>query len=107
MIELENSLPSEMHLVRLLPGGALAKGEWLDGYHTSPPYLSASGTAYFFRDGTLLSARGLMIDERLVLAAPDDCPHSAGIVGNERGLNFAYTQRSGGSADASLVRIDL
>jgi hypothetical protein len=66
VIELENVQPSKMHLVRLLPGGAVTKGEWLDGYYTSRPLLGADGTVYFFRTGAVLGASDLWIDERLV-----------------------------------------
>jgi hypothetical protein len=106
VIELENTRPSRMHLVRLLPGGAVAKGEWLDGYYTSRPLLGADGTAYFFRKGAVFAARDLSIDERLVLTAPDHGLFSTAIAGGERGFYLAYTP-GGGRAGATLVRIDL
>jgi hypothetical protein len=105
VIELENTLPSKMHLARLLPGGVVTKGEWLDGYYTSRPLLGADGTAYFFRKGAVLAARDLSIDERLVLTAPHDGLFSTAIAGGEQGFYLAYTQA--GSAGASLVRIDM
>jgi hypothetical protein len=106
VIELENTLPSKMHLVRLLPGGAVRKGEWLDGYYTSRPLLGADRMAYFFRKGAVLAARDLSIDERLVLTAPDDGLFSTAIAGGEQGFYLAYTQGAG-RAGASLVRIDV
>jgi hypothetical protein len=106
VIELENTLPSKMHMVRLLAGGAVAKGEWLDGYYTSRPLLGADGTAYFFRKGAVLAARDLSIDERLVLIAPDDGVFSTAIAGGERGFYLAYTGGTG-EAGARLVRIDV
>jgi hypothetical protein len=106
VIELENGLPPKMHLVRLLPGGAVTKGEWLDGYYTSRPLLSADGTAYFFRKGAVLAARALSIDERFVLTMPDDGLFSTAIVAGEQGFYLAYT-RTPERAGASLVRIDL
>lgn len=104
VIELENRLPSTMHLVRLLPGGVLTKGEWLDGYYTSRPLLRADGTAYFFRKGAVLAARDLSIDERLVLTTTDELLFSTAIAGDAAGRGFylAYTQ----GADTFLVRID-
>lgn len=35
VIEMENQLPSKMHLVRLQNDGAVLKRAWLDGYYTS------------------------------------------------------------------------
>jgi hypothetical protein len=105
VIELENKLPSEMHLARLLPGGVVAKGDWLDGYYTSKPLLGAGGNAYFFRKGVVLAAQDLTICERLPLTAADDRLFSTEVVAGERGFYLAYAgaaERSG----ASLVRIN-
>ena len=106
VIELENSLPSKMRLASLNPGGDVTRGDWLDGYYTSRPLLNPDGTAYFFRKGAVLAARGLMIGERLALAAPDDALFSTKIVGGERGFYLAYA-RAGERLGGSLVRIDL
>jgi hypothetical protein len=106
VIELENTLPSKMHLARLLPGGAVTRGDWLDGYYTSRPLLGADGTAYFFRNGAVLAARDLRIEERLALTAPDDRLFSTGVGGGERSYYLAYVQATG-RAGATLVRIDL
>lgn len=105
VIELENRLPSKMHLARLLPGGTVTKGEWLDGYYTSRPLLVADGTAYFFRKGAVLAARDLSLDERIMLTAPDDGLFSTAIAGGERCFYLAYTAT--GRGEASLVRLDL
>lgn len=105
VIELENTLPSKMHLVRLSQGGHVTKGDRLDGYYTSRPFMGADGTAYFFRKGSLLAARDLRIDETLELAAPDDMLFSNAIVGNERGMYLAFTLASE-RGRACLVRID-
>jgi hypothetical protein len=104
VIELEGTRPSRMHLARLLPGGAVKRGEWLDGY-TSRPLLGADGTIYFFRKGEVLAARELSVKERLVLTAPDDRVFSRTIAGGEQGFYLAY--QGGGMAGATLVRIDL
>lgn len=106
VIELENTLPSKMHLARLLPGGVVERGDWLDGYYTSRPLLGADGTAYFFREGAVLAAHDVTIDERLPLTAPDDGMFSTGVVRGERGFYLAYA-RAAERAGASLVRIDL
>ena len=106
VVELENRLPSTMHLARLLPGGAVTRGDWLDGYYTSRPLLGADGTAYFFRKGVVLAARDLAVAERLPLTAADDGLFSTAIAGGEHGFYLAYTQRAQ-SAGASLVRVDL
>jgi hypothetical protein len=106
VIELENTLPSKMHLGRLLLGGKVTRGDWLDGFYTSRPFLEVDGTAYFFRKGAVLAARDLSITERLVVTAPDDGVFSTAIVGGGQALFFAHTQNSG-KAGARLVRIDL
>jgi hypothetical protein len=104
VIELEN-VHSKMHLVRLLPGGEVTKGAWLDGHYTSRPFLDTDGTIYFFRKGDLLSARDLSITERLLLTAGDRS-FSTEIVKREQSLYFAYSQESAGTR-ARLLRIDL
>lgn len=104
VIELENTLPSKMHLARLLPGGVVKKGERLDGYYTSRPLLGANGMAYFFRDGAVLAASDLSINERLVLTPPGDGLFSTAIAGGEQGFYFTYS--NGIKARKSLVRVD-
>jgi len=104
VVELENVLPSKMHLARLLPGGGVEKGAWLDGYYTSRPFRGPDGAAYFFRHGAVLAARDLSIDERLELAAPGGGLFSTVTVGGERGFYFAYS-KAGEPGSTSLVRI--
>ena len=104
VIEMENTIPSKMHLVRLLPHGSVAKGAWLDGYYTSRPFQRDDGTLCFFRKGELLAARDLSIDNRIMLCAPDDMTYSTKIVGDEQGVCFAYVQS--GKIGACLVRVD-
>jgi hypothetical protein len=106
VVELENTLPSRMHLARLLPGGAVTRGDWLDGYYTSRPLLGTDGTGYFFRKGAVLAARDLAVAERLPLTAPDDGLFSTKVVSGEQGFYLAYARAAEG-AGASLVRIDL
>ena len=105
VIELENTIPSKMHLARLLPGGTVKKGDWLDGYYTSEPLLGSDGIVYFFRNGVVRAARGLVIVEQLALTAPDNMLVSTEVVGGERGFYLAYARIGG--RDGSLVRIDL
>jgi hypothetical protein len=103
VIELENTIPSKMHLVRLLPRGSLAKGAWPDGYYTSPPFLRGDGTLFFFRKGELLAARDLRIDERLAVCPPDDMVYSTAVVGDEQTIYFAYLQ--GGKTHVVRVNV--
>ncbi len=105
VVELENTKPSRMHLVRLLPGGAVKQGAWLNGYYTSRPLLGADGTVYFFRNGEVLAARELSIKQRLALTALDDVSFSTAIAGDEQGFYFAY--QGAGTAGSTLVRIAL
>jgi hypothetical protein len=105
LIELENVVPSKMHLARLDPGGKVTRGDWLDGYYTSRPLLDANRTVYFFRKGTVLAARDLSIVERLPLASPDDGLFSTKITGGEWGFYLAYTRVA--ERGASLVCIEL
>jgi hypothetical protein len=105
VIELENVLPSRMHLARLLPDGSVAKGTWLNGYYTSEPALLADGTALFFRHGALLAARDLAIDARLELAAPDDGNLCTSIVTGDRSAFFAL-RRWQDDGLRRLVRVD-
>jgi hypothetical protein len=110
VIELTNQLPSTMHLARLLPGGTVEQGAWLDGYYTSRPHRGADGADYFFRKGAVLSARGLSISARLVLTAPDERLHPTRIVGTDQSLYFAFTKgyaRDEESPSTSLVRVDV
>lgn len=106
VIELENILPSKMHLTRLLPGGTVRKGDRFDGYYTSRPLLSADGTAYFFRNGDVLAARDLTIEERLSLTAANDDPFSSAAVGDDRRLYVAYTLATNRTC-TNLVQIEL
>lgn len=54
VVELRNVLPSDQRTVTLLPGGTLARGEALPGYHTAPPAALADGTLVTWRAGALL-----------------------------------------------------
>jgi hypothetical protein len=105
VIEMENVLPSKMHLARLLPGSVVEKGAWLDGYYTSRPFQGPGGATYFFRQGAVVAARDLSIDERLELAV-DDGLFSTAAVGGEQGFYFAYS-KTGLPGGVRLVRIDL
>jgi hypothetical protein len=107
VIEMENVLPSKMHLARLLPGGVVVRGARLDGYYTAKPSLRADNTALFFRNGALLAARDLVIDERLELGAADDGLLATPIVTGDRNAYFAFFGwRSRASEPPRLVRVD-
>ena len=84
----------------------MRKGDWLDGYYTSRPLLNADGTAYFFRDGDVLAARDLTIEERFSLTAANDNPFSTAAVGDERRLYVAYTLGTNRTS-TNLVQIEL
>jgi hypothetical protein len=105
VIEMENTLPSKMHLVRLLAGGAVQKGAWLDGYYTSRPCLLADGTLLFFRAGALLAAQDLSIADRLVLCPADGRPFATPIVADGESAYFAFTPKNGKAP--RLVRVGL
>lgn len=107
VIELENVLPSKMHLARLQPGGRVTKGDWLDGYYTSPPLHARDGTAYFFRKGAILAARGLSIDQRLTLIDRADHVFSTAVRGHERRTYVAYSRERPGQLGGCLVRVDV
>lgn len=107
VIELENSLPSTMHITRLEADGSVTKGAWLDGYYTSVPHVQADGTAIFFRKGTLFAVRDLAIDERLVLCAPDDMTISTAIVAGNESVYFAFQRGWEASPAPRLTRIGL
>jgi hypothetical protein len=103
VLETENVVPSRTHLVRLLPGGAVQKGESVDGYHTSRPVLGADGAIYFFHRGEILAARELSVTERLVLEAPDNNFLPAAMAGDDRGFFVNYRR----GAESILVRIEV
>jgi hypothetical protein len=105
VIEMENCLPSRMHLVRLRKDGSIEKGAWLDGSYTSRPHVRADGTLLFFRNSAMLLAKDLSIDDRLSIAETDDTVHSTPLVGNDVCVYFAYRQISQGT-DSILVRVD-
>jgi hypothetical protein len=104
VIEMENRLPSKMHLVRLLPNGAVKKGAWLDGYYTPDPCLLADGRLLFFRAGALCSARNLSIEDRLVFRSADERSFATPIVAGEGSAYFAFTPADG--EEPRLVRVD-
>jgi hypothetical protein len=107
VIEMENTLPSTMHLARLTAGGAVTRGVWLDGYYTSPPYLHTDGTAFFFRNGAFCAARDVVIKERLEICAPENKTIATSIaVRNERAY-FAFCLWGTATPAPRLVRIDL
>jgi hypothetical protein len=51
-----------------MPDGTVVRGDLLEGYYTSRPYLHSDGTIYFARDGLMIAVRDLLIDERIVIA---------------------------------------
>jgi hypothetical protein len=106
VIELSNANPSAMHLARLLRDGSVVRGQWLDGYHTSPPSQSPDGIALFFRAGALLAARDLAIDDRLELCPCDAQTWSTPIASNGGSAYLALSERRSDSQLRRLVRID-
>ena len=105
VVELENVLPSKMHLVRLLPGGSVQKGAWLDGYATSRPLVRADGTLVFFRDGSLYVARDLSIDASVVLCAPNETLHTLPVVGDRESAYVSYVRESDSHRSGLLERV--
>lgn len=106
VVEMANVLPSKMHLARLLPNGAVVQGARLDGYQTSRPCQRRDGTALFVRDGALLAARDLAIDERLQLWAADDRLSSTPVLTNGQSAYLAFTKASSAGGSSQLVRAD-
>jgi hypothetical protein len=106
VIELENRTESKSHLVRLLPDGLVEKGDWLDGYYTSPPFLRTDGTMFFIRRGAVLAARDITIDEHLEFSSSENSFYSNTVVGDDQGIYFAYDQHCNKVGGARLIRID-
>jgi hypothetical protein len=106
VIEMENALPSKMHLARLLPSGETVRGAWLDGYCTSLPCLLDDGTVLFFRHGSLQAARDLVIDERLDLGDPGDRFFSMSIAAGNQSAYFALSNWTDATESGRLVRVD-
>jgi hypothetical protein len=105
-IELQNVLPSKMHLTRLLNDGSVLKGARLDGYYTSTPSHWPDGTVLFFRHGSLLGARDLAIEDRLELCAPDDGTISTAIAASGETAYLALWEWRPESRTRSLMRVD-
>ena len=95
---------SNAHLVRLLGDGTVATGDRLDGYYTSRPYCHTDGTFFFFRNGRLLAARDLSIDDQLNLSSRGPT-FSTKIAAHGRSMFFAYFAVSD-RYKTQLVRID-
>lgn len=105
VIELTNAGAS-MHVTRLLPRGAVTRGERLEGYYTSRPLVAPDATAYIFRAGAVLAVRDLSIERRLRLASPGDNLYSTAMAGTEEALCCAYMQAAM-EPRATLVRVSL
>ena len=60
LVEMENQLPSRMHVSVLEREGSVRKGPHLDGYHTTYPLLTSDGQLVFWRNGELC-----VVDETL------------------------------------------
>jgi hypothetical protein len=105
VIELENVLPSKMHIARLLPDGSVVRGAWLEGYYTSRPHLRSDGTILFCRAGALVMARDLAIERRLAIASADEDLLSTRIVGDDESAYFALTPIRLGDAKPRLVHV--
>jgi outer membrane protein assembly factor BamB len=106
VIELSNANPYAMHLARLLQDGSVVRGQRLGGYHTSPPSLRPDGTALFFREGALLAARDLVIDDRLDLCALDARTFFTPIAAGGESAYLALWEWRQDSQLGRLVRVD-
>src|SRR5262245_32262287 len=53
LVEMENVLPSKMHVSLLERDGSVRKGPHLDDYSTTYPVMTRDGTMAFWRGGTL------------------------------------------------------
>jgi hypothetical protein len=106
VIELTNANPYAMHLARLLQDGSVVRGERLDGHHTSPPSVCPDGTALFFRGGSLLAARDLVIDDRLELCASDARTFSTPIAARGESAYLTLWEWRQDSQLGRLVRVD-
>jgi hypothetical protein len=85
VIELENITPSRCRLARLMPGGRVVRGDLLEGYYTSEPYVRDDGRILFAREGMMIAADDLMIDERvrIVPAGVRDAFHTRVLAGRD------------------------
>jgi hypothetical protein len=54
VVEMENMLPSRMHVCELAPQGEVRKGPWLDEYYTTRPAVSDQGDLVFCRNGEII-----------------------------------------------------
>jgi hypothetical protein len=106
VMEMTNA-PRPMNLARLLPDGSVARGDCLEGYHSSWPCLRADGTVLFFRNGALFAARDLAIAERLGLCAPNDGIVSTAIAAGKEGVSFALWGTAASDESPRLVRVDV
>ena len=85
VIELENIIPSRSRLARLMPGGKVVRGDLLEGYYTSEPYVYGDGRILFAREGMMIAADDLMIDERvrIVPTGVKDAFHTRVLAGRD------------------------
>lgn len=51
IIEMENVLPSRMHVGILRPDGSVERGAYLDSYYTSYPVIDSNDNIWFWRNG--------------------------------------------------------
>jgi hypothetical protein len=73
VVEMENRMPSRCRVARLLSDGTVVRGDLLDGFYTSRPYLHGDGTIYFARAGMMIAVRELTIEKRIyVRREPDE-----------------------------------
>jgi hypothetical protein len=115
VIEMENRGVSRSRLARLNDDGSVIRGDLLEGYSTSEPYLHDDGTIYFARDGMLVAARDLLIDDRIVIRkrSEDGVFHTRVLAGHgglfstySTNVHSASTSTSGSIGHISgLVRV--
>ena len=60
LVEMENVLPSRMHISILEAGGRFRRGPHLEGYYTTYPFITSVGELVFARNGELC-----VVDKRL------------------------------------------
>ena len=94
VVETENIVPSRCRLSRLMPDGTVIRGDILDGYYTSRPYVHGDGTLYFARGALLIAARDLMIDKRILIVLQRDYDVIyTRVVGADDNLFLTYTKQ--------------
>jgi hypothetical protein len=88
VIEIENSLPSTSHVVRLRDHGEVEKGAHLEGYYTSKLHVRRDGAILFVRNGALACVRDIHTDSTCPIPGCDEKTYARPFVGSDSGLAF-------------------